>query len=549
MAGVIVWPCLLLAAPSPGAPRALTAVADNVAPSGLVPELERRAPASAASKQTPSAAGAAVAADVRSAPRHRRFTQAQSERYWTLADAEDPAAAAWAAQPKPSVAGVLLPPGHGRPGDLRFFAVNGSADASNASVIAAPLAVSHRRLRSHRALLASLVSFLVFCLFVGCGRRTVSGPAFRARTNVWSCTVAVCLTERGTTKQRLEEPLRADAADAPLPFWANALRLAGCGLGVFVTHLVWGFLQERIMTRPYAAAPFFFGSSNFLVLSNRLVGVVAAALLRIFLRPKPRAAAAYLPPYKYSFCAYANVVSSSCQYEMLKYVSFPAQVLSKSCKMLPVMMMSYIVSRKRHGVVDWLVALLVAAGATAFQLGAVEQQASAFEAQLTGLMLILAYIASDAFAAAWQAQLFRQSGVDIGTMMLWCNLFACVFTLAGFVVTLEFVEVWRFISANPSALADVLVISTASALGQVFLMLTIKYYGATVFAAIATLRQLGSILLSIALFSHHISALQIGAITLVFAALGAHCFYRWLKQRAEHRRAKNPDPDAPLIKP
>lgn len=306
------------------------------------------------------------------------------------------------------------------------------------------------------------------------------------------------------------------------------------------------------MTRPYAAAPYFFGSSNFLVLSNRLVGVVAAVLLRAALRPRPRPAAAYLPPYKYSFCAYANVVSSSCQYEMLKYVSFPAQVLSKSCKMLPVMVMSYVVSRKRHGVVEWLVALLVAAGATAFQLGAAaeQQQQTAFEAQLTGLLLILAYIASDAFAAAWQAQLFKQSGVDIGTMMLWCNLFACVFTAAGFVVTLEFVEVWRFVRANPSALADVLVISTASALGQVFVLLTIKLYGATVFAAIATLRQLGSILLSIALFGHRISGLQIGAVTLVFAALGAHCFYRWLKQRAEQRRANPPrDPAAPLIKP
>jgi len=292
------------------------------------------------------------------------------------------------------------------------------------------------------------------------------------------------------------------------------------------------------MTQPYEKAPYFFASSNFLVLSNRFVAVLASLVLRVVMRPRPHeGASAYLPPYKYSFCAYANVVSSSCQYEMLKYVSFPAQVLSKSCKMLPVMLMAWAVSRKRHPIEDWLVAVLVVAGATAFQLGASEQQSIAFEAQLTGVVLVVAYVASDAFAAAWQAQLFKQSGVDIATMMCFCNLFSCVFTCAGFVVTLEFIDVWRFISANPTALADVVVISTASALGQVFILLTIKHYGATTFAAIATVRQLASIVLSIGLFSHRITSVQLAAIGVVFAALGAHCLHRWMRERADGRRA------------
>lgn len=33
------------------------------------------------------------------------------------------------------------------------------------------------------------------------------------------------------------------------------------------------------------------------------------------------------PLYKYAFCSLSNIMSSWCQYEALKYVSFPTQVV------------------------------------------------------------------------------------------------------------------------------------------------------------------------------------------------------------------------------
>jgi len=126
-------------------------------------------------------------------------------------------------------------------------------------------------------------------------------------------------------------------------------------------------------------------------------------------------------------------------------------------------------------------------------------------------------------------------------MMLMCNIFSCIFTFAGFVVTLEFIDVWRFVQANPHALADIAVISVASAFGQTFILLTIKYYGAAVFAAIATVRQLVSILVSIGLFGHVISQMQIVAIAIVFVALAAQCFYRWRISRRAARAAAEAD--------
>eukprot|EP00971_Amphidinium_carterae_P116650 2310609-Amphidinium_carterae.1 len=44
------------------------------------------------------------------------------------------------------------------------------------------------------------------------------------------------------------------------------------------------------------------------------------------------------PLWKYLVISLTNVYASTCQYEALKYVSFPVQMLGKSFKMMPVMM-------------------------------------------------------------------------------------------------------------------------------------------------------------------------------------------------------------------
>jgi len=50
--------------------------------------------------------------------------------------------------------------------------------------------------------------------------------------------------------------------------------------------------------------------------------------------------------YEYSFSAISNMLSSWCQYEALRYVSFPASTLFKSFKLVPVMVMGKILGNK-----------------------------------------------------------------------------------------------------------------------------------------------------------------------------------------------------------
>lgn len=65
-----------------------------------------------------------------------------------------------------------------------------------------------------------------------------------------------------------------------------------------------------------------FNDSQFLVFINRLLGF-CIALARL-LSTKQQVIAA--PLYKFSYCSLTNIISAWCQYEALKYVSFPTQV-------------------------------------------------------------------------------------------------------------------------------------------------------------------------------------------------------------------------------
>lgn len=115
-----------------------------------------------------------------------------------------------------------------------------------------------------------------------------------------------------------------------------------CFLGLQVSYLSWGLLQEKIMTTVYYKAKrdgedmevshgysFRFTNSQFLVLVNRVLAfVIAFVALNIKnWRNSSRHESRSEPPlYQYIFCSLSNILSSWCQYEALKFVSFPAQV-------------------------------------------------------------------------------------------------------------------------------------------------------------------------------------------------------------------------------
>ena len=121
-------------------------------------------------------------------------------------------------------------------------------------------------------------------------------------------------------------------------------RLLGCSLMLNITFVTWGALQERMLTRRYPRhTGDYFTYSYALVFTNRFWTLVMSGILLLYLKPRLSRTTVL---YEYSFPSISNMLSSWCQYEALRYVSFPAAALFKSFKLAPVMLMGKILGNK-----------------------------------------------------------------------------------------------------------------------------------------------------------------------------------------------------------
>merc|ERR1719375_1419193 len=133
-------------------------------------------------------------------------------------------------------------------------------------------------------------------------------------------------------------------------------------------------MQERVMTQSYGLEREKFRWSPFLVLCNRLFAV-AIALVVALVRGESLLMAC--PWWKYLLVSLSNVLATTCQYDALKYVTFPMQILGKSFKMAPVMVWGIIISSKRYSLKDWAIATMVTSGVMEFLMtGPIEVEGS-----------------------------------------------------------------------------------------------------------------------------------------------------------------------------
>ena len=272
-----------------------------------------------------------------------------------------------------------------------------------------------------------VVSFSLFYAFVWISMRVVRSPGFRRESNGLAKLMSACVVGDERADYKKDDGAGSDDSTKET-FRQSAARLAVCTVGIQVSYLLWGLMQERIMTKPYETGELF-RSSKFLVFANRFLALFAAMAGMAFSGEPLGRAAKSTPLYKFSFSSVSNILSSVCQYEALKYVSFPTQVLAKSCKMVPVMLMGYAVNRKTYSLFEYAIACAVTAGAAVFKLYE-ENHAAVRDTEFVGIVLIVAYMVCDSFSSNWQSSVFKEFGVSSLAMMMYANLFSSGFTVS-----------------------------------------------------------------------------------------------------------------------
>jgi adenosine 3'-phospho 5'-phosphosulfate transporter B2 len=236
-----------------------------------------------------------------------------------------------------------------------------------------------------------------------------------------------------------------------------------------------------------------------------------------------------VPLWMYAVVSMSNVLSTSFQYEALKFVSFAVQMVGKSTKMAPVMVWGVLMDKKRYSREDWLIAFVVTSGCFCFLIGGDLNSArnmSSPAGELShlvfiGMLLMGLSIVCDGFTSMYQERLFTEYGMPISHQMLYTNLCSASFALVLLLSTGGYSQSILFSMNHPQFCLDALVLSVAAVIGQVGIYTTIFSFGALAFAAVLNMRQVLSIVVSSMYFNHNFTSAQVAGMVLTFGGLGA----------------------------
>ncbi len=351
-------------------------------------------------------------------------------------------------------------------------------------------------------------------------------------------TVQVCVFgSESEDKGGLEGGQSQDFETKTPPSSRMVFKLLFCAAGLQVSYLTWGILQERVMTKKYGTGEHSekFKESEFLVFMNRISAMLVAGVCMLVKRQGKHRA----PFYKYLFSSLSNVLSSWCQYEALKFVSFPTQVLGKASKMIPVMLMGKIVSRKSYQYYEYFTAGMISVGVSLFLLSVAAAKNNSSATNIAGFLLMIGYMGFDSFTSNWQSRLFVQYKLSSLQVMFGANVFSSLFTCVSLLQNGGMQSAIRFIYTYPEFGYHASLISLASALGQLFIFYTIGVFGPLVFTCIMVTRQMFSILLSCIIYQHSLAPQATIGVFIVFVALFLQIYAKWRTNKIRQRNTGN----------
>ncbi|GAB2234252.1 hypothetical protein Droror1_Dr00003497 [Drosera rotundifolia] len=320
----------------------------------------------------------------------------------------------------------------------------------------------------------------------------------------------------------------------------RVLLLSFCVAGIWTAYISQGLLQENLSTKRFGPDKKRFEHLPFLNLAQN---VVCLAWSYMMLKICSRSSGAGAPWWSYWSAGITNSIGPAMGIEALKYISYPAQVLAKSSKMIPVMLMGTLVYGTRYTFSEYICTFLVAGGVSMFALTKTSSRTISKLAHPNaplGYGLCFLNLVFDGFTNATQDSLgTRYPKTTAWGIMLGMNLWGTIYNMIymfGWPQARGF-EAVKFCREHPEAAWDVLFYCLCGAVGQNFIFLTISRFGSLANTTITTTRKFVSIVVSSLLSGNPLSAIQWGSVLMVFSGLSYQIYLKWQKlQRSQKKR-------------
>ncbi|XP_076456133.1 solute carrier family 35 member B1-like [Babylonia areolata] len=312
--------------------------------------------------------------------------------------------------------------------------------------------------------------------------------------------------------------------------------LVVCFLGIFGCYFLYGILQETITKAKYGNEGEKFHYTLSLVFVQCIINAFFAKIGMVVTREHGRT-----PRRLSALCSLSYLGAMLASNHSLQHVSYPTQVLGKSIKPIPVMILGVLVAGKRYPAAKYLFVLMIVLGVALFMYKDQKGPAASSSAAQaedhhvvgTGEILLLISLTLDGLTGASQDKMRAEHRTGATSMMFNVNIWSVLWLAIGLVVSAEIFEFVPFVGRYPHVLVNMLLFSVCSAAGQMFIFKTVTTFGPLTCSIFTTTRKFFTILCSIAYFGHPMSARQWLGTILVFIGLTLDNMYGKAARKAE----------------
>mmetsp|Transcript_15495 Transcript_15495/g.60604 ORF Transcript_15495/g.60604 Transcript_15495/m.60604 type:complete len:339 (-) Transcript_15495:996-2012(-) len=262
--------------------------------------------------------------------------------------------------------------------------------------------------------------------------------------------------------------------------------------------------------------------------------VLSKSVIALFALPANTA-----PAKSYMLVSATFIAAQFFSFHALLYVSYPTQVLAKSCKPIPVMLMGIVVMKKHYPIAKYLFVTLMCCGIILFSYN---PNKSTGDSSLYGYSLLILSLAFDGVTGPFQEKLVKAYHPSSNQMMFFSNLWASVFMAVALLLTGQLYPAVSFCLRHPEMMQNLILFGMCNAVGQHAIYFLVRNFGALVLSMTTTSRKFFTILLSIVWFGHPVTPQQWAGVSMVFTGLALDSV--WSKRRPAPSK---PQPVLPVV--
>jgi len=300
-------------------------------------------------------------------------------------------------------------------------------------------------------------------------------------------------------------PPKAAESNASL---ITSLKMMVAVAGIFGSFGMFAILQEDLFKKDYGAdakgkGGERFKSTFFMMVAERGINALVALILLVIFG----GSGFKVPISEISVSGGTQMMAMASSNEALRYVSYPTQVLGKSCKMVPVFLMGILIGGKKYDWTMYFQVAVVTAGVVVFNFGAPVKAGKGGGSDSTyGLALIAFSLFLDGLTGGIQDRVKNstkrlnndKAKLSMFESMLYTNLSGAVIALGLCAATGQIQSGFAFCQKGGEPFIKALLsYSVCSALGQCFIYFTITEFSPLLVSTVTTTRKIFSTVYSV----------------------------------------------------